>query len=173
MFSRITGFVRRHTPSDRQGVALQERTLMNGAHAVKLKARRRRPRTVAVVAASTVAALTASACHTDTTDKHPSAPGSSSAAGVSAELQKLMRGAPWSSGQWGLQVTDLKSGKVVQSKNATSKFVTGSTAKLFAVGAALDTLGSSHRFRTPLFAPVRYRTTAASPETSSWWEAAI
>ncbi|WP_328379502.1 D-alanyl-D-alanine carboxypeptidase/D-alanyl-D-alanine-endopeptidase [Streptomyces sp. NBC_00440] len=150
MFSRITGFVRRHTLSDRQGVALQERTLMNGAHAVKLKGRRRRSRTVAVVAASTVAALTASACHTVTTGKHPSAPGSSSAAGVSAELQKLMRGAPWSSGQWGLQVTDLKSGKVVQSKNATSKFVTGSTAKTFAVGAALDTLGSSHRFRTPL-----------------------
>ncbi|MFG2227752.1 D-alanyl-D-alanine carboxypeptidase/D-alanyl-D-alanine-endopeptidase [Streptomyces sp. NPDC048644] len=69
---------------------------------------------------------------------------------MSAELQKLMSATPWSSGDWGVQVTDLKSGKVVQSKNSTSRFVTGSTAKTFAVSAALDTLGGDHRFRTPI-----------------------
>ncbi|MET8748144.1 D-alanyl-D-alanine carboxypeptidase/D-alanyl-D-alanine-endopeptidase [Streptomyces sp. NPDC004728] len=69
---------------------------------------------------------------------------------MSAELQKLMDASPWATGDWGVQVADLKTGKVLQSKNAESKFMTGSTAKTFAVGAALDDLGSDHRFRTPI-----------------------
>ncbi|MFE4256962.1 D-alanyl-D-alanine carboxypeptidase [Streptomyces sp. NPDC056910] len=69
---------------------------------------------------------------------------------MSAELQKLMDASPWATGDWGVQVADLKTGKVLQSKNAESKFMTGSTAKTFAVGAALDDLGSDHHFRTPI-----------------------
>lgn len=61
-----------------------------------------------------------------------------------------MNTTPWASGEWGVQVADLKTGEVVQSKGANSQFMTGSTAKTFAVGAALDVLGDDHRFRTPV-----------------------
>ncbi|WP_328334505.1 D-alanyl-D-alanine carboxypeptidase/D-alanyl-D-alanine endopeptidase [Streptomyces sp. NBC_00455] len=61
-----------------------------------------------------------------------------------------MNTAPWSSGKWGVQVADLKTGEVVQSKGANSQFMTGSTAKTFAVSAALNVLGGDHRFRTPV-----------------------
>ncbi|MEV5201110.1 D-alanyl-D-alanine carboxypeptidase/D-alanyl-D-alanine-endopeptidase [Streptomyces sp. NPDC053720] len=94
------------------------------------------------------AAVTMSACSNNSTD-HSASP-SSSTARVSADLQKLMNDAPWSSGQWGVQVADLKTGEVVQSKSANSQFMTGSTAKTFAVSAALDVLGGDHRFRTPV-----------------------
>ncbi|MFE2738309.1 D-alanyl-D-alanine carboxypeptidase/D-alanyl-D-alanine-endopeptidase [Streptomyces sp. NPDC059349] len=69
---------------------------------------------------------------------------------MSAELQKLMDASPWASGDWGVQVADLKSGKVLQSRKVESQFMTGSTAKTFAVSAALDVLGGDHRFRTPV-----------------------
>ncbi|MFF4922640.1 D-alanyl-D-alanine carboxypeptidase/D-alanyl-D-alanine-endopeptidase [Kitasatospora sp. NPDC001261] len=107
-----------------------------------------RRRTALALAASMTAAVAMTACSHDSTDDSASpAPG---AARVSADLQKLMSTAPWSSGQWGLQVADLQTGKVVQSKGADSQFMTGSTAKTFAVGAALDVLGDDHRFRTPV-----------------------
>ncbi|MFE2151486.1 D-alanyl-D-alanine carboxypeptidase/D-alanyl-D-alanine-endopeptidase [Streptomyces lavendulae] len=113
-----------------------------------IKTPRVRRRTALALAASMTAAVAMTACsHDATDDSAPPAPG---AARVSADLQKLMSTAPWSSGQWGLQVADLQTGKVVQSKGADSQFMTGSTAKTFAVGAALDVLGDDHRFRTPV-----------------------
>ncbi|MFE5165050.1 D-alanyl-D-alanine carboxypeptidase [Streptomyces sp. NPDC056697] len=69
---------------------------------------------------------------------------------MSAELQKLMDASPWASGDWRVQVADLKSGKVLQPRNVESQFMTGSTAKTFAVSAALNVLGGDHRFRTPV-----------------------
>ncbi|MFJ7199666.1 MULTISPECIES: D-alanyl-D-alanine carboxypeptidase [unclassified Streptomyces] len=117
-------------------------------HAAGHVSRRLRTRAVTVIAASTVAAVTLTACSAGSIGH--SAPPSSSTPGVSAELRKLMNTAPWSSGEWGVQVTDLKSGTVVQSENPSSQFMTGSTAKTFAVGAALDVLGSDHRFHTPI-----------------------
>ncbi|MCZ0974683.1 D-alanyl-D-alanine carboxypeptidase [Streptomyces albulus] len=107
-----------------------------------------RRRTALALAASMTAAVAMTACSHNSTDNSASpAPG---AARVSADVQKLMSTAPWSSGQWGLQVADLRTGKVVQSKGADSQFMTGSTAKTFAVSAALDVLGDDHRFRTPV-----------------------
>nr|WP_172427718.1 D-alanyl-D-alanine carboxypeptidase/D-alanyl-D-alanine-endopeptidase [Streptomyces murinus] len=94
------------------------------------------------------AAVALSACSNNSTD-HSILP-SKSTARVSAELQKFMNTAPWSSGKWGVQVADLKTGEVVQSKGADSLFMTGSTAKTFAVSAALDVLGDDHHFRTPV-----------------------
>ncbi|MEU1941026.1 D-alanyl-D-alanine carboxypeptidase/D-alanyl-D-alanine-endopeptidase [Streptomyces sp. NPDC020125] len=90
-----------------------------------------------------------SACSNDSTD-HSVLP-SQNATRVSADLQKFMNTPPWSSGKWGVQVADLKTGEVIQSKGANSQFLTGSTAKTFAVSAALDVLGDDHRFRTPVF----------------------
>ncbi|MGW5114357.1 D-alanyl-D-alanine carboxypeptidase/D-alanyl-D-alanine endopeptidase [Streptomyces noursei] len=113
-----------------------------------IKTPRVRRRTALALAASMTAAVAMTACsHNSTDDSASPAPG---AARVSADLQKLMSTAPWSSGQWGLQVADLQTGKVVQSKGADSQFMTGSTAKTFAVSAALDVLGDDHRFRTPV-----------------------
>ncbi|WP_457518257.1 D-alanyl-D-alanine carboxypeptidase/D-alanyl-D-alanine endopeptidase [Streptomyces sp. TE33382] len=94
------------------------------------------------------AAVTMSACSNNSLDR--SALPSQGAARVSADLQKFMNTAPWSSGKWGVQVADLETGEIVQSKDTGSQFMTGSTAKTFAVGAALDVLGEDHRFRTPV-----------------------
>lgn len=69
---------------------------------------------------------------------------------VNPEVRELMAGPPWESGQWGVLVADEATGEIVQSLNPESQFVTGSTAKTFAVGAALDILGSDHRFQTPI-----------------------
>ena len=113
---------------------------------------RRRPNLMALIATPIIAAVALSACSTNPgegtsgVDAEISAPTTE----VSPEVRELMTGSPWESGQWGVLVADEKTGEVVQSLNADSQFVTGSTAKTFAVGAALDVLGSDHRFRTPI-----------------------
>lgn len=119
-----------------------------------IKTPRVRRRTALALAASMTAAVAMTACSHNSTDNTGNTDNSASSAPgatrVSADLQKLMSTAPWSSGRWGLQVADLQTGKVVQSKGADSQFMTGSTAKTFAVSAALDVLGDDHRFRTPV-----------------------
>ncbi|GAA1992722.1 D-alanyl-D-alanine carboxypeptidase/D-alanyl-D-alanine-endopeptidase [Kitasatospora viridis] len=115
-----------------------------------IKTPRARRRTALALAASMTAAVAMTACSHNPNSTDTSAPPAPGATRVSADLQKLMSTAPWSSGRWGLQVADLQTGQVVQSKGADSQFMTGSTAKTFAVGAALDVLGDDHRFRTPV-----------------------
>ncbi|WKU48047.1 D-alanyl-D-alanine carboxypeptidase/D-alanyl-D-alanine-endopeptidase [Streptomyces sp. VNUA116] len=107
-----------------------------------------RRRAALALAASMTATAAMTACSNNSRDNSAAPP--PGAERISADLQELMNTAPWSSGKWGLQVVDLQTGKVVQSKGTDSQFLTGSTAKTFAVSAALDVLGADHRFRTPV-----------------------
>ena len=52
---------------------------------------------------------------------------------------------------WGYEVRDEKSGKVLAGQNAQRMFDPGSTMKFYAVAAALRAYGSSYRFRTPVY----------------------
>jgi serine-type D-Ala-D-Ala carboxypeptidase/endopeptidase (penicillin-binding protein 4) len=52
---------------------------------------------------------------------------------------------------WGYEVLDEGSGRVVAAQNAQQMFDPGSTMKFYAVSAALDRYGSSYRFRTPVY----------------------
>ena len=53
--------------------------------------------------------------------------------------------------QWGLLVTDLKSGDVLVERNADKLFAPASTTKLYSVATALDALGPEHVFETPIY----------------------
>lgn len=52
---------------------------------------------------------------------------------------------------WGVYAQDLRSGRVVVSRNAEKLFMPASTLKLATVAAALDVLGPDHRFVTRLY----------------------
>lgn len=49
---------------------------------------------------------------------------------------------------WGMQATDLETGKAVFAHNAGKLFIPASNAKLFSTALALSRLGPNHRFRT-------------------------
>ena len=51
---------------------------------------------------------------------------------------------------WSLLVTDIETGESFYELNADQMSLTGSTRKLFSVGAALDELGADHRQVTPV-----------------------
>ncbi len=110
--------------------------------------KRHRTRLTSIIAIPVVAASAIAACSS------PAVDGSSGTAtpesGVSVELQRLIDADPWDAGHWGILVADQESGEVLESLNAESQFVTGSTAKTFAVASALEVLGGDHRFRTPI-----------------------
>jgi D-alanyl-D-alanine carboxypeptidase/D-alanyl-D-alanine-endopeptidase (penicillin-binding protein 4) len=52
---------------------------------------------------------------------------------------------------WGYDVVDQKTGRVLASQNPQKMFDPGSTMKLFSVSTALDRLGPNYRFRTPVY----------------------
>ena len=53
---------------------------------------------------------------------------------------------------WGILVKDLRTGKVLFTRDAAHRFVPGSTVKSFTSLAAMDALGAGHRFETPVYA---------------------
>lgn len=110
--------------------------------------KRHRTGLTSIIAIPIVAASAIAACSSPADDRSPGT--TAAASGVSAELQRLMDADPWDAGDWGILVADQESGEVLESLNATSRFVTGSTAKTFAVASALEVLGGDHRFRTPI-----------------------
>lgn len=85
-------------------------------------------------------------------------------AGVAAALQQAFSAAPlpaaitdvmnkprYVGAKWSLLVTDLATGASFYPLNTDQMSLTGSTRKLFSVGAALDTLGADHRQTTPVY----------------------
>lgn len=70
--------------------------------------------------------------------------------GLSSELRAVVEDPAYGSARWGLHVVDVASGEVLHALRSREKFRTGSTAKIFSVTAALDTLGPGHRFETPV-----------------------
>jgi len=67
-----------------------------------------------------------------------------------AQIQAFMAAPPFNEGTWGVLATDLETGRDLFSLNPGRLLHTASTTKNFTVAAALDELGTGHRFRTPL-----------------------
>jgi len=73
------------------------------------------------------------------------------AAGVAKAIARIERFSRYRQSDWGYDVLDQNSGKVLVAQNAQKMFDPGSTMKLYAVSAALSRYGSSYRFRTPVY----------------------
>ena len=68
----------------------------------------------------------------------------------SARAQMLLGTGQTSKGEWGLLISDAKTGEVLFEQNADRYFVPASNMKLFTTALALATLGRDYRFRTTL-----------------------
>ncbi|MER5729476.1 D-alanyl-D-alanine carboxypeptidase/D-alanyl-D-alanine-endopeptidase [Streptomyces sp. NPDC002138] len=82
----------------------------------------------------------------------PTPSGDGSSAPLDPRITEIMRKPEYRNAQWGLLQTDPDTGRVVHSAFPGQFFIPGSTAKLFSVSAPWKTLGSDHRFETPLYA---------------------
>jgi D-alanyl-D-alanine carboxypeptidase/D-alanyl-D-alanine-endopeptidase (penicillin-binding protein 4) len=100
-----------------------------------------RGRAAALVSAVTLA-LTAGAAA-------PAVPVSPHGGQLSPDIRAIMAKPAYQHAEWGLLETDA-SGRVVHSMYPDQFFVPGSTAKLVSVSGAWHTLGSDHRFTTPV-----------------------
>ncbi len=69
---------------------------------------------------------------------------------LSPQIEAAMETSPFDQGRWGLLVVDAETGETVYSAGLERKYETGSTAKTFSVGSALDVLGPDYRFITPV-----------------------
>lgn len=69
--------------------------------------------------------------------------------GISSDITAIMSGPGFQHAQWGLLELDDK-GRVVHSQYPDQFFIPGSSAKLVSVSGAWHTLGSNHRFTTPV-----------------------
>jgi len=88
-------------------------------------------------------------------NSRPSAPGISQMTLRPAELfaaraQVLLGTGQTSKGEWGLLITDAKTGEVLFEQNADRYFVPASNMKLFTTALALAKLGRDYRFQTTL-----------------------
>ena len=81
-----------------------------------------------------------------TTESHALSPGEL----FSARAQMLLGAGQTSKGEWGLLISDAKTGEVLFEQNADRYFVPASNMKLFTTALALATLGRDYRFRTTL-----------------------
>ena len=68
-----------------------------------------------------------------------------------ASITAVMNKPRYAGATWSLLVTDVATGESFYGLNADQMSLTGSTRKLFSVGAALDTLGADHRQTTPVY----------------------
>jgi PBP4 family serine-type D-alanyl-D-alanine carboxypeptidase len=100
---------------------------------------------VAVIGAVTIAAAIA-------------APGSATTSDTLSGPAKLVSAVAAIEGQaryrqsnWGLQVLDQDSGKVLATQNSQKLFLPGSTMKLYSVATALKLYGPDYRFITPVY----------------------
>ncbi len=66
-------------------------------------------------------------------------------------ISAIMHGQRYRSATWSLLAVDLDSGKTIAQLNADRLAYTGSVRKLFSVSTALETLGATHRFTTPVY----------------------
>ncbi|MFD8142947.1 D-alanyl-D-alanine carboxypeptidase/D-alanyl-D-alanine-endopeptidase [Streptomyces sp. NPDC059708] len=83
----------------------------------------------------------------------PPAPSASGDAGrLDPRISEIMRKPEYRYAQWGLLQTGPEDGRVVHSMFPEQFFIPGSTAKLFSVSGTWRTLGTGHRFTTPVYA---------------------
>jgi serine-type D-Ala-D-Ala carboxypeptidase/endopeptidase (penicillin-binding protein 4) len=76
------------------------------------------------------------------------APGAARVAKAIARIESFSR---YRQSDWGYEILDQNSGKVLVAQNPQKMFDPGSTMKFYAVSAALSRYGSSYRFRTPVY----------------------
>ncbi|MGW1375933.1 D-alanyl-D-alanine carboxypeptidase/D-alanyl-D-alanine endopeptidase [Streptomyces sp. NPDC002446] len=114
------------------------------ASVTRRRNRRRTARALALIAA----AATAVAGLVQAAPPSRTAPSDALDPRITAIMQKP----EYRHAQWGLFQQNPQTGKVTQSRNADQFFIPGSVAKLFGVSGAWDTLGSDHRFVTPVYA---------------------
>jgi D-alanyl-D-alanine carboxypeptidase/D-alanyl-D-alanine-endopeptidase (penicillin-binding protein 4) len=81
----------------------------------------------------------------------PSSPSASSNPGVPDAIQAIMDKPVYKKADWSMLAFDLTTGKTIASKHANTMAFTGSTRKLFSVGAALETLGADHTTTTGVY----------------------
>jgi D-alanyl-D-alanine carboxypeptidase/D-alanyl-D-alanine-endopeptidase (penicillin-binding protein 4) len=75
------------------------------------------------------------------------------AASLEQEISRLIDTAPAARGAfWGVDITDLASGKTLYARNVDKLFVPASNAKLFTIALALNRLGADFRFETRVLA---------------------
>ncbi|MGW7575609.1 D-alanyl-D-alanine carboxypeptidase/D-alanyl-D-alanine endopeptidase [Streptomyces sp. NPDC054765] len=72
-------------------------------------------------------------------------------------IAAIVRKPDYRHAQWGLFQQNPETGRVTQSRRADQFFIPGATAKLFSVSGTWHTLGSAHRFVTPVYAVGRRR----------------
>ncbi|MFJ3173965.1 D-alanyl-D-alanine carboxypeptidase/D-alanyl-D-alanine-endopeptidase [Streptomyces roseus] len=77
---------------------------------------------------------------------------SPSQAALDPRITEIMRKPEYRHAQWGLLETEPADGRVLHSLFPGQFFIPGSTAKLFAVSGTWRTLGTDHRFVTPVYA---------------------
>ncbi|WP_234327837.1 D-alanyl-D-alanine carboxypeptidase/D-alanyl-D-alanine-endopeptidase [Streptomyces sp. NRRL F-2664] len=82
----------------------------------------------------------------------PSASGTGGADGLDPRIAEIMRKPEYRNAQWGLLQTGPDGGPAEHSMFPDQFFVPGSTAKLVSVSGPWHTLGSEHRFVTPVYA---------------------
>ena len=83
-------------------------------------------------------------------DGHSSGHGAAAAARFGERVDTLLAAAPASKGEWGLLISDAKTGQVLFEKNPDNYFVPASNMKLFTTALALAKLGPDYRFHTTL-----------------------
>jgi D-alanyl-D-alanine carboxypeptidase/D-alanyl-D-alanine-endopeptidase (penicillin-binding protein 4) len=66
--------------------------------------------------------------------------------------QKIMDRTPYAAARWSWSFRDLDSGEELADRDVSVMTLTGSTAKLFSVGTALDVLGPDFTYQTPVYA---------------------
>src|SRR5438067_9347000 len=92
-----------------------------------------------------VAACSASSSGSTSTSTSPPT------SGLPDSITSIMKKPRYANATWSLLATDVKTGESFFEQNADQMSLTGSTRKLFSVGAALDGLGADHRQQTPVY----------------------
>ncbi|MFI9329974.1 D-alanyl-D-alanine carboxypeptidase/D-alanyl-D-alanine-endopeptidase [Kitasatospora sp. NPDC052868] len=95
-----------------------------------------------------VAAVTAAAATAMTAGTASAAPTGTD--GLSPDILAIMHKPAYEHAQWGLLEIDDTTGEVIHSQYPDQFFIPGSTAKLVSVSGAWHTLGTDHRFTTPV-----------------------
>lgn len=70
---------------------------------------------------------------------------------LDSRIAAIMHQARYAGATWSLLAVDLETGKPVAELQPDRLMYTGSVRKLFSVSTALETLGASHRFLTPVY----------------------
>ncbi|MEE4544453.1 D-alanyl-D-alanine carboxypeptidase/D-alanyl-D-alanine-endopeptidase [Streptomyces sp. V4-01] len=119
----------------------------------------RRPRrtwAAALVSAVALAVTAAAAGPAAPAAPHPlpgaahARPGAAHGDELSPDIRAIMAKPAYRHAQWGWLELDDSTGRVIHSQYPDQFFIPGSTAKLVSVSGAWHTLGSNHRFTTPV-----------------------